>query len=165
MSHEKIYTILAHSDNLPKEKGSYLLIMRLERSMYLNVGALGSLKFEAGWYIYVGSAMNGLSSRLKRYLNPPRKLRWHIDYLMEHVKLIQIVCFISSEPLEETLAKMLEKHFDYIRGFGATDAKSASHLFVSPINPIDKIQYITENLSIRQFTRIICLQISNEITY
>ncbi|HID24490.1 MAG TPA: DNA/RNA nuclease SfsA, partial [Planctomycetaceae bacterium] len=51
-----------------QDRGSYLLILRLDRDHPLAVGSLGHVLFPAGYYIYVGSAMHNLSARLARHL-------------------------------------------------------------------------------------------------
>ena len=62
-------------------KGSYALIIRLNRAKRLTVGRLGEFYFPAGHYIYLGSALNGLESRVRRHLRRDKKLHWHIDFL------------------------------------------------------------------------------------
>ena len=60
-------------------KGSYLLLLFLEKEKVLQVGKLGTFTFQKGWYCYVGSAMNNLQARIERHLKIEKKLRWHID--------------------------------------------------------------------------------------
>jgi hypothetical protein len=54
-------------------KGSYLLIIRLNEEKKLKVGALGTIDFKPGYYIYVGSAMNGLIPRIRRHFKKEKK--------------------------------------------------------------------------------------------
>ncbi len=49
---------------MPVRRGTYILMVRLDSPRTLRVGALGDLFFEAGTYIYAGSAMGGLDQRL-----------------------------------------------------------------------------------------------------
>lgn len=62
-------------------RGTYLLAVRLDSPRTVGVGALGDIRFDAGVYIYVGSAMGGLDQRVGRHLSGRKTLRWHIDYL------------------------------------------------------------------------------------
>ena len=68
---------------MPVLKGSYALIIRRESSTPLTIGRLGSFAFPAGLYLYAGSALNGLESRVRRHLrrDNDKKRHWHIDYL------------------------------------------------------------------------------------
>jgi Uri superfamily endonuclease len=61
---------------------TYLLIMQGDVSRQVNVGALGEVSLEPGWYLYVGSARRHLEARLRRHLRQEKRRRWHIDYLL-----------------------------------------------------------------------------------
>jgi len=54
-------------------KGSYAVLLRLDNSAKIKVGRLDRVKFAAGYYIYVGSAQQGLACRIRRYLAEPLK--------------------------------------------------------------------------------------------
>ena len=69
-----------------KIKGSYLLIIKLQDDKKILVGKLGKIAFKKGYYVYVGSAMNGLEQRLQRHLRSQKKFHWHIDYLLNQAK-------------------------------------------------------------------------------
>ncbi len=74
--------------------------------------------------------MNGLETRLKRYTSKSRKKHWHIDYFIEKARLIAILIIPSEFRLEEKVASLLEEKFEpVIKGFGASDTKSYTHLF------------------------------------
>ena len=63
-------------------KGSYCLIINVEKDTKIKIGKkLGIINFKKGCYVYVGSAMNSLESRVKRHLSDNKKKHWHIDYL------------------------------------------------------------------------------------
>ncbi len=63
-------------------KGIYCLIIEVRRDVTVAVGALGAIRFEKGYYGYVGSAQNNLEKRLARHFSRDKKIRWHIDYLL-----------------------------------------------------------------------------------
>jgi sugar fermentation stimulation protein A len=48
--------------------GVYILLIALPREETIPVGKLGPIRFPEGFYAYVGSAMNGLESRVTRHL-------------------------------------------------------------------------------------------------
>ncbi|MHA1376283.1 MAG: DUF123 domain-containing protein [Promethearchaeota archaeon] len=55
-------------------KGTYLLVVYFQQKCDINIGALGLLEFQEGYYIYVGSAMGNkgsttLLNRVKRHVD------------------------------------------------------------------------------------------------
>ena len=71
-------------------KGCYCLIINLDKNSEIRIGRkLGKIKFKKGTYVYVGSAMNSLESRLKRHLSDEKKMHWHIDYLLKESKITE----------------------------------------------------------------------------
>lgn len=99
---------------MKKDRGTYALVIFLPRAQTIRVGALGAFKFPRGYYLYIGSALNGLSARVARHLANARRfdaqsmalrnlrgerLRqrrrgkkrfWHIDYLLEHARVVDV---------------------------------------------------------------------------
>ena len=45
-------------------KGSYVLLIELPKSVEIQVGHLGKIKFKTSFYAYVGSALGGLEVRI-----------------------------------------------------------------------------------------------------
>src|SRR5271169_949617 len=43
------------------DSGVYLFALELARPRTLAIGSLGKIRFDKGWYVYVGSARRGLS--------------------------------------------------------------------------------------------------------
>ena len=60
---------------------SYQLSIRLNRSIYCQIGQLGRFHFLIEEYVYTGSARRSMASRLARHLQRHKRLRWHIDYV------------------------------------------------------------------------------------
>ncbi|MFW9969681.1 MAG: DUF123 domain-containing protein [Candidatus Odinarchaeota archaeon] len=120
-------------------KGSYIIVVFIENDIQLIVGAIGKIKFNKGFYLYIGSAMGNYGSstllnRVNRHvLNDNRKsLHWHIDYLLAdiHSVIIKIYLIPSIEPLECIIACELNKICEKsIMNFGSTDCQCKSHLF------------------------------------
>ena len=119
-------------------KGTYALLIALGKKTPIAVGRLGLFTFPPGYYLYVGSAQSGLYPRVKRHLNVEKKLRWHIDYLLNFAQVTEVWyatgvesqecfwCRIAHEmPQGEILAK----------GFGSSDCRCASHLIYFPRLP------------------------------
>ena len=110
-------------------KGSYVLIIGLPETQTINTGSLKAVRFPCGSYAYVGSAMGGFKSRLNRHLKPDKKLRWHIDYLLERASINSIILAETGQRVECAIAQALSRQFDSIPGFGSSDCKCRSHLF------------------------------------
>ena len=112
-------------------KGSYILIMQNKQSMELDIGRLGRVTFNQGYYVYVGSGMGGVYERVKRHSRKDKKKHWHIDYLTPEnmpIKRIYIIC--RAQRMEELLARRIEKiSCKGVKGFGASDSSLSSHLF------------------------------------
>ncbi len=107
------------------------MIIRVNEPIKIEIGKFGEIEFKNGCYVYVGSALGGLKQRLKRHLSNNKKKRWHIDYLLEHTTVEGVFVWQSRKSVEDKIACKLKKRFDYIKGFGSSDAKCVSHLFYS----------------------------------
>jgi len=109
-------------------KGSYILLINLENEQEIQIGKLGKIFFKKGYYAYVGSALNGLSQRIKRHLSSDKKFHWHIDYLLKFGK-VECAFYKENKLREEcNISKKFEK-FKSIPNFGSSDCKCKSHLF------------------------------------
>lgn len=120
-------------------KGSYILLIELNKDEIIQVGRLGKLSFKKGNYVYVGSALNGLEQRINRHLRSEKKMHWHIDYLLKYAKIIDVFYKESFEKEECNLSKKLEDALLPILGFGCTDCKCKSHLYCTSNKDINKI--------------------------
>lgn len=125
------------------DKGSYCLVFRTP-GCTICVGALGSLLFQAGWYVYIGSALgSGGLHRLGRHISLTRlrdkRPTWHVDYLLlsPEFSLVYTVCAISVERYECLLSSELNRN--RIQGFGCSDCSCTSHLFYREEDPRDEI--------------------------
>jgi len=120
------------------DAGTYALVIRSGNQLLMPVGRLGTHDFNPGYYIYAGSALRGLNSRLKRHLKKEKPLHWHIDYLLQQASVIQIWYSLCEERLEcvwnEILAQ-LPGAVPYIPGFGSSDCKCKTHLTHFPTIP------------------------------
>jgi Uri superfamily endonuclease len=110
-------------------KGTYLLVMELPKETTVMVGKQGLVHFQKGWYVYVGSALNGLTQRIQRHLRKDKKIHWHIDYLLPYTEIVDILYNDNSRRDECTISRLLEKKFTGIPGFGCSDCTCKSHLF------------------------------------
>ena len=125
---KKIVLIIIIKTKIYPMKGCYCLTIHLKNAKKIKVGKLGMINFKKVYYVYVGSAMNSLESRLKRHLSEDKKLHWHIDYLL---KKAEITCIIYNEnkKVECELSQFLKTKTDGVKNFGCSDCECESHLY------------------------------------
>ena len=110
-------------------KGCYCLIIEVDETSEIKIGKkLGKIQFEKGFYVYVGSAMNSLESRLKRHLSEEKKMHWHIDYLLKKAEIVDII-YNENKKVECELSQYLASKTEGIDDFGCSDCKCESHLY------------------------------------
>jgi Uri superfamily endonuclease len=120
--------------------GTYALLLYLAEDTQLQIGALGTFDFPAGYYAYVGSALGpgGLPARLQHHLSAPDRCRWHIDYLRQAAAVQEIWLSPGDEPREQAWAELMVAvpgATVLVEGFGASDSDADSHLFYFDIKP------------------------------
>ena len=111
--------------------GVYNLIIKLSKSKEIRIGRLGTFIFPRGFYVYTGSAQNGLGKRIDRHFSNWKKLHWHIDYLLNKARVETIIYAETSEKKECWVAQALSYRLLSIPGFGCSDCRCFSHLFFS----------------------------------
>jgi len=119
--------------------GVYHLILHLREPARVRVGRLGRFGFPAGYYVYTGSAMGGLESRLARHRRRRKKLHWHIDYLLRRAEVVDSVaratrCDVECEWNRRVLS--LPGARVVAPGFGASDCRCSTHLVWLPRRPV-----------------------------
>lgn len=123
----------------PDARGSYLLALRLERRVEIEVGRLGLAAFPPGVYVYTGSVLGpgGAPARVARHLRAAKTLRWHIDYLDAVAPIIAVSVAYGSERRECAWSQRLaalEGCYAPAPGFGSSDCRSGcpAHLWRLP---------------------------------
>jgi Uri superfamily endonuclease len=111
------------------KSGIYFIIAELPNAMNIQVGKRREEQFEAGYYGYVGSALNNLEKRLARHLGTQKKLHWHIDYLLAVANVRAIVHAETKQKKECLVAQALSRKLASKQNFGSSDCKCPSHLF------------------------------------
>lgn len=90
---------------------------------------MGALEFQKGLYAYVGSAQNNLEKRLERHMKKRKNKFWHIDYLLENAKILDVYTKEAKRKQECETAKLLGEIFKPVPKFGCSDCNCRSHLF------------------------------------
>jgi Uri superfamily endonuclease len=101
---------------------TYQLVIDVARPTRCTIGRLGTFAFPAGRYVYTGSAVRGLESRIARHLRREKTLRWHIDYLLA-APGVRIVEVVRSRKAECVLNRATPGAV-VVPGFGASDCRA-----------------------------------------
>jgi Uri superfamily endonuclease len=130
--------------------GTYALVLVSCSHQLIQIGKLGRLAVQSGYYVYVGSAFGpgGLKARIAHHVKISRRPHWHIDYLRSVLHLNQVWYTYDSKRQEHRwadLVRCLTGATIPIQGFGASDCSCKSHLFAFTAQP-----------SIRSFRRRLC---------
>lgn len=120
--------------------GTYVLVLRSTSRRSVEIGRLGVLHLEPGYYAYVGSALGpgGLRARLGRHVRGPGRVHWHIDYLRALVDPVEAWYCGGPKRREHRWSGALQASFRAVvplSGFGASDCRCDSHLFFSARQP------------------------------
>ena len=118
-------------------RGSYFLVIKVERDMIVRTKRK-EFPLKAGYYVYVGSAMNSLEKRVERHFKKDKKLHWHIDFLLKESELLRAYLIPSDAKIEEELSMEVFKFGKPVEGFGASDLGIGSNLYYFKDEP-DKI--------------------------
>ncbi len=124
---------------LAADRGVYLLGLELAADVRVAVRSLGEMRFSKGWYVYAGSARNGLAARLRRH---ERRVRgkapfWHIDFLRAAARRVRPFPIRTRLDLECRLARDVARiAAAAIPDFGSTDCRCPSHLFRLSRDPL-----------------------------
>jgi Uri superfamily endonuclease len=130
--------------NLP---GTYALILVSASDRLIQVGKLGQLLLQPGYYVYTGSAFGpgGIKARIAHHVRTSHRPHWHIDYLRPALLLDEVWYSYDSERHEHRWAdtfSRLKGAIQPVAGFGASDCSCKTHLSFFSIQP-----------SVRQFRK------------
>lgn len=119
--------------------GAYQLLIRLRLGRTLTVGALGRIDFQPGWYVYSGSARNGLAQRIQRHLRREKRMHWHVDHLLAVADGVEAFVSPGLDRSECELHAGLPRGGTPIIGFGSSDCRCVSHLAYFRTRPVIKL--------------------------
>ena len=128
-------------DIVQARPGTYVLVLSSRSTDLIQIGRLGALQLQLGFYVYVGSALGpgGVRARLAHHLKLSRRPHWHIDYLRAHTKVEEICYRLDTRRLEHVWAEHigLAKGASVpLVGFGSTDCRCKSHLVFFEQRPL-----------------------------
>ena len=122
------------------DPGTYALVFECVRRAEVDVGRLGTIRLEAGYYVYVGSALGpgGVKARVLRHWRPDKRQHWHIDYVGAHLRP-HCAWYLHGTRREEhrwAQALISAREIEPVPGFGASDCACRSHFFRMPDLPV-----------------------------
>lgn len=121
-----------------KDSGIYNLIIKLSEEKKIKIGRLGTFVFPVGFYIYTGSAQNGLEKRINRHYSSQKKFHWHIDYLLYHAKIVKAIRHLGDKKAECELSSLISKRKGaqiIAERFGSSDCICNTHLYYFKKSP------------------------------
>lgn len=124
---------------------TYQLTIEVKQACTVLIGKLGAFNFPAGYYVYTGSARRYIEARIQRHLSQEKRLRWHIDYLLNAPEVHIIRVSRYSEP--ECDINQQGQGAVLIPHFGATDCRAGcgSHLkYLGPLADLAIVPTIPE---------------------
>lgn len=127
------------------EKGGiYNLIIKLSKKKDIKIGQLGSFVFPKGYYVYTGSAQNGLEKRIKRHVSSNKKFHWHIDYLLAYAKVIKVLRYVGrkDECKLNSVTEQSAGSIQIVKKFGSSDCNCATHLYYFENVPTHFPEYV-----------------------
>jgi len=171
-------------DSEAHDSGVYIMVMHLDHELDLEIGSKGMMHFNAGYYMYVGSAKANLTKRIERHKRKRKKMHWHLDYFRGHCEMIAAVPIRTSGlPLESwslthepypSMPSMPDPDVDVsvecaladavraiaewdVPKFGCSDCDCTSHLFGMTENPIHNKAFmdVVEEFRMNQLDSII----------
>jgi Uri superfamily endonuclease len=119
------------NDRSRMQKGIYQLLIHLSKTTWIRIGKKGTFKFPRGYYVYTGSARNGLAARVERHLRKEKKHFWHVDYLLEHASIKRVFLFPNAQAEECRMALWtldVPEAEIVVPRFGASDCNCPTHL-------------------------------------
>ena len=126
-----------------KDRGSYLLVLKLREWKRITVGKMGNITFQPGYYIYVGSAMTNLTARIERHRRLRKNHHWHIDYFRQEAEFETALPVRASVSLECPMAASMGKIANWtIPDFGSSDCSCPTHLFGMKTSPLHNAKFI-----------------------
>ena len=171
-------------DSEAHDSGVYIMVMHLDHELDLEIRSKGMMHFNAGYYMYVGSAKANLTKRIERHKRKRKKMHWHLDYFRGYCEMIAAVSIRTSglaleswslthEPypsmpsmpdpdvdvsVECALADAVRAIAEWdVPKFGCSDCDCMSHLFGMTENPIHNKAFmdVVEEFRMNQLDSII----------
>ena len=119
---------------LEPKPATYALILSCSADNGIQIGLLGTIRLQPGYYVYLGSALGpgGLRARIGHHQKPSTRPHWHIDYLRAHSRVHTIWFSYGVRRREHQWARVVRTMNGAkvpLLGFGTSDCDCQSHLY------------------------------------
>ncbi|HVN82235.1 MAG TPA: GIY-YIG nuclease family protein [Terriglobia bacterium] len=119
---------------LEPKPGTYALVLTCSADFDTQIGRLGTMRLQPGYYVYLGSALGpgGLRARITHHQKLSPRPHWHIDYLRAHCRVRCIWFSYGTRRCEHQWARVIQAMSGaeiHLLGFGASDCGCRSHLY------------------------------------
>ena len=121
--------------------------MKLDEETGIQFGKKRQARFPAGYYCYAGSAMNSLGKRIQRHLSRNKKHHWHIDWFLDHARVIDVKSIESDKRIECELNSDVAGMADDtpVKGFGSSDCRVCrAHLHYFSRDPSGDLEILVK---------------------
>ena len=127
-------------DEMANQPGTYCLLFHARQAASVQVGRLGRLDIECGYYFYIGSAFGpgGVRARVRHHAAISHRPHWHLDYIRPALHLQTVWYSIDSTRYEHRWADNLRHTLSLtipLIGLGASDCACDSHFFYTRMCP------------------------------
>ena len=122
-------------DELPREAGAYILLIRLDSALHLDMAAFSGKSLGPGLYVYRGSAYGpgGVRARVSRHLRADKPMRWHVDRLTACGQIERVGVRIGGRECDLVSELILHRGLPMLPGFDSSDSRaSPAHLLRLP---------------------------------
>ena len=139
--------------DLPATPGTYVLLLKANAPIVLDMPRFGQVALPASQYAYVGSAHGpgGLRARVGRHLRAEKPLHWHIDYLTAALPIVDVVAAAGIARLECIWVKRLialDGTSVPVPGFGSSDCRNGCPAHLVRLSDDLKSTQLEEILSV-----------------
>jgi Uri superfamily endonuclease len=121
--------------DLPGAPGAYILIIRLDASLLLDVPAFRGKRLEPGLFAYCGSALGsgGIRARVSHHLRTEKLLRWHVDHVTAAGRVEHVGVAVGANECDLADELLSRGGTTPLPGFGSSDCKRCrAHLIAVP---------------------------------
>jgi Uri superfamily endonuclease len=120
---------------LPREGGAYVLLIHLDRKLYLHIPAFRGKSLAPGLYAYCGSAYGpgGIRARVSRHLRTDKTMRWHVDRLTAAGRIEQAGIRVAGRECDLVTELLANGGSAALPKFGSSDCRTCpAHLLRLP---------------------------------
>lgn len=121
--------------DLPRDAGAYVLLIRLDERLPLDIPAFRGMSLAPGLYAYCGSAYGpgGIRARVSRHLRAGKSMRWHVDRLTAAGRVERAGIRIGGRECDLVIKLLADGGSPALPKFGSSDCRTCpAHLLRVP---------------------------------